>query len=151
MDRGHRAILERPLDAVQDPLEPVEPPLHASPSGRDELDEKRKILHPGSALGVEIGLESPEPADGLAGEAADLGDVPGDREHLRPESLVQRVADALRHRRFELGGGLDEGLELLPRPVERRLDGGRVDAAFSDRGEAPAGPLQRVLIHARGL
>lgn len=151
VDRGDRPVLERALEPVHDPLQPVEPSLHAPPAGGDELDEEGEILDPGSALGVEVGLEALEPADGLAGEPSDFGDVPSDREDFRPERLVQGGADPVRHRRLELGRGLDERLELLAGPLQRRLDGSRLDAALSDRGESPAGPVQRVLIHARGL
>lgn len=74
------------------------------------------------ALREELALEPFETPDRLVEEPADLRDVPPDGQHLRLEAVADRSADLGRDRGLELGSRDRECLQLLARPLERRLE-----------------------------
>ena len=80
--RGARrtGVLGGVLDhRVLDALEPV---ADALPAGRDEVDEQAEVVDARMPLGEDVALEPLEPANRLVQQAADLGQIAGDREHL---------------------------------------------------------------------
>ena len=81
------------------------------------------------ALGKEIALDALEPADELVHEAAHLGEMPRDREHLCAQSVLHRVADTCRQARLEQRRRGGERLDLLARPLEGGVHGGRLRPA----------------------
>ena len=81
-DRGALDLLQAGVDAL--------------PAGRDEVDEEREVVDTRVALGEQVALEPLEPADRLVQQAADLGDVTRDRQHLGAKPIVYRGADLLR-------------------------------------------------------
>ena len=113
----------------------------------DEVDEEREIVDARVPLGEQVAFDPLEPADQLVHEAADLGEVAADRHHLRAEAVLHRVADAGRQRRLELGGRRRERLDLVARPLERRVERGRLDPSGSGLVDAGLRPLDRVGIH----
>ena len=137
------ALLEAVLDARQPLVDPA-------PPRRDEIDEQREIVDAGVPLGEHVALEPLEPADELVHEAAHLGEVAGDREHLLAHALLHRVADAGGEARFELCSGCGERLDLLARPLERRVHRGRLDAALGGAGDTLQRALDDCLLHPRG-
>ena len=76
--------------------------VDALPPGAHELHEQREIVDTRMALGKQIALEPLEPTDRLVEEAADLGDVARDREHLGSQAIAYGDADLRRNRRLEL-------------------------------------------------
>ena len=76
-------------------------------------------------LGEDVPFEPLEPANRLVQQAADLGEVAGDRQHLGAQAVVNRGADLLRQRSLELRCRLGERLDLCPRALQSRLDLGR--------------------------
>ena len=103
-------------------LDLLEPGVDALPAGRDEVDEQGEVVDPGVALGEQVPFESLEPADRLVQQAADLGEVARDREHLGAQPVLDGGADLLRQRSLELGRRLRERLDLRSRTLERRLE-----------------------------
>ena len=101
------------------------------------------------ALGEQVALEPLEPADRLVQQAADLGDVARDGEHLGADALLDRVADPAGERDLELGRRRGERLEPLARPLERGLEGSRVGAARGGLRDALPGALECELVHGR--
>ena len=139
----------RRLGHARGAFEPLEPCVDAPPTGADEVDEKRKIVHACVPLGEDVALEALEPTNGLVEQSADLGDVARDRQHFRAQPIAHRAPDVRRNRRLELGSRRGERLDLLARALERGFDvGGRRSA----RGRV-CDPLLRSLecqgIHAR--
>lgn len=120
---GRRSLLERALEPVDAPLDAVEAPLDAAPARGDQVDEERKVLDTGPPLGPDVSLQPLETADRLPRKTSYLGQVSRDREHFGAERLLERSRDAVGKGRLELGGGLGQHLELLPRPLERRVAG----------------------------
>ena len=99
------------------------------------------------ALGEHVALEPLEPADHLVQEAAHLGEVAGDRDHLAAEPLLDGLADLGGERGGELGGGLGEALDLVARALQRGLDRAGVGAAFCCGLEPLSRALDRVFVH----
>jgi len=122
--QGRAALLL--LDARLDAGEPL---VNAAPPGGDEVDEQRKVVDARVALREQIGLDALEPAEELVHQAAHLGEVAGDRQHLCTEAVLHRVADACGKRRLELGRRGSERFDLVARPLERRIDLSGLDAA----------------------
>lgn len=145
--RWRGLVLEVSLDAVERPFDPVEAAIHSAPARCDELDEECEVLDAGTPLGLEELLEPLEPADPLGGQAANLGEIARDGHNLRAESLLQGARELLGHRSLELRRRLREGLELLARPPERRLESKFVVASGLQRDEPPSGPFQDVVVH----
>ena len=98
-------------------------------------------------FGEQVALDPLEPADHLVHQAADLGEVAADRHHLCAEAVLHRVADRRRQGRLELGGRRRERLDLVARPLERRVERGRLDPSGSGLVDAGLRPLDRVGIH----
>jgi S-adenosylmethionine:tRNA ribosyltransferase-isomerase len=96
-------------------------------------------------------LEPLKAADRLPREAAHLGEMAGDRQHLLAEALLDRGVQALGHPGLELRGRDGEGLETCAGAVEEGLEGGIVTLAFAGGGEAHAGSFDSVAIHGRSL
>jgi S-adenosylmethionine:tRNA ribosyltransferase-isomerase len=90
-----------------------------------------------------------QPPDRLVEQASDLGDVPGDREHLGAEPVADCDSDLNGNRRFEPGRNLGEGFDLPARAFERGLDQRRLGAARSRIGDALLGTFQGEYIHGR--
>ena len=68
-------------------------------------------------------------------------------QRLGPDAVADGVADAGRERRLELGGGLRQGLDLRPRPLERGVDVTLPGAALSGVRQPLHRPLDRFRIH----
>ena len=134
------------VDGVLDPLEPV---ADALPAGRDEVDEQGEIVDARMPLGEDVPLEPLEPANRLVQQAADLGEVAGDRQHLGAQAVVNRCADLLRQRSLDLRCRLGERLDLRPRALQSRLDLGRCDPARGCFRDPGLGPLECLLVHGR--
>ena len=128
-------------------LDLLEPGVDALPAGRDEIDEQGEIVDACVALGEQVALEPLEPADRLVQQAADLGDVPRDREHLGPQAVVHGGADLLRQHALELGRGLGQSLDLGARALERGFELGGRDAAGRRCGDPLFRPLECALVH----
>jgi S-adenosylmethionine:tRNA ribosyltransferase-isomerase len=88
-----------------------------------------------------------EPADRLRRQSAHLRQVAGDGKDLGAKSVFDCVADALGHRRLELGGRRGERVEGLARARECGLDGRLIGAAAADAREPLAGSFEGVSIH----
>ena len=99
-------------------FEPLEARVDAPPTRADKIDEQREVVDAGVTLGNEIPFEPLEASDGLVEQAPDLGDVTGDGEDLCAQSVAHRDCDLSRNRRFELGCGRREILDLLSRSLE---------------------------------
>jgi S-adenosylmethionine:tRNA ribosyltransferase-isomerase len=80
------------------------------------------------AFGEEVALDALEAAKQLVHQAADLGEVAGDGQNLRAETVLHGVADAGRQRRLELGGRRCERLDLVACALEGGVDLGGLDA-----------------------
>jgi len=90
-----------------------------------------------------------QPPDRLVEEASDLGDVPGDREHLGAEPVADGVTDPNRDRGLESRGHLCQRFDLLARAFECGLDQRGLGAARSGVGDALLGTFQGEYIHGR--
>ena len=134
------------VDGVLDPLEPV---ADALPAGRDEVDEQGEVVEARMPLGEDVPLEPLEPANRLVQQAADLGEVAGDRQHLGAQAVVHRGADLLRQRSLELRCRLGERLDLRPRALQSRLDLGRCDPPRGRFRDPGLGPLECLFVHGR--
>ena len=100
-------------------------------------------------LGEDVPLEPLEPANRLVQEAADLGEIAGDRQHLGAQAVVNRCADLLRQRPLELRRRLGERLDLRPRALQSRLDLGRCRPARGCCRDPGFGPLECLFVHGR--
>ena len=127
----------------------LEPCVDAPPAGAHEVDEEREIVDAGVTLGEELALEALEPPDRLVEQAADLGDVPGDRQDLGAEAVADGNADLSRDRGLELGGGGRERLDLRPRALERRFEQRGSGAAGGRLGDSLLRPFQSQFVHGR--
>src|SRR5712691_4083125 len=78
------------------------------------------------SLREQVALEPLEAADHLVLEAAHLGEV----ARARAEVLAQPVLDVSGQAGLQRGRRLRERLERLARPLERGVDGRRLDTAF---------------------
>ena len=143
---GRFAVLVRGRDGVLDPLQPL---ADALPARGDELDEQGEVVDAGVPLGEDVAFEPLEPADHLVQQPTDLGEAASDREHLGAKSVVDRRADLLGQRPFELGGGRGERLDLDPRALERGFELGRSDPSGRGFGDAGLGPFECLLVHAQ--
>jgi hypothetical protein len=70
-----------------------------------------------------------------------------DRQHLFAEAVLDGLADAVRQRRFELRGGLGEGLDLVAGTLERRLDDCGLGSPFGGLAQALVRALDCQWIH----
>jgi hypothetical protein len=148
VDVGGRAVLERTLEQVADPLESIETALDAAPAQGDQVDEDGEIVDARSPLGVEVELEALEPADRLARETAHLRDVAPDRENLGAHARFDGRTEALRNGGLELRRPLGERLERFARPVDGGVERGRVRTVRGRLGEATPRALERLAFHA---
>ena len=126
------------LEALLDAGEPL---VDAAPAGGDEVDEEREVVDARVPLGEQVALEPLEPADELVHQAAHLGEVAGDGQHLLAQAVLDSLADAGRKARLEFCGGCGERLDLLAGPLERRVHRGGLGARLGGAGD----PLQRAL------
>ena len=102
-------------------------------------------------LGEQVALDPLEPAEQLVHQAADLGEVAADGEHLRAEPVLDGVADPARERRLELGGRRRESLDLLAGPLERRVELCGLDPTGGGLVDPFLCPLDRLGIHWRPI
>ncbi len=128
-------------------LEALEAGVHAAPTRAHEVDQEREIVHAGMPLGEKIAFETLEAADRLVEEPSDLGDVPGDRQDLGPESVAYRVADPCRDRLLELCGARRQRLDLRLRTLERRFEERRLRTAGRRVRNAPLRPIESEIVH----
>ena len=128
-------------------LELLEALVDGLPARGDEVDEEAEVVDACVALGQHVALEPLEPPEHLVHEAANLGQLPGDRARLAGDALLDRGAHLLGQAGLELGGNGREVLEALTRPLERRFDVRRLGPPFRRLGEASPSSLDRVLIH----
>ena len=143
VDHGAGALFEALLDAG-------EPLVDAAPAGRDEVDEEREVIDAGVPLGEQVALQPLEPADHLVHQAAYLGEVTGDGEHLLAQAVLHRVADADGEGGLELGGSGRECLDLLACALQRRVHRGWLGAALGGAGDPLHRALHGCLVHRRG-
>jgi S-adenosylmethionine:tRNA ribosyltransferase-isomerase len=130
-------------------LESREACVHAPPAGADEVDEEREVVDACVALGEEIAFQALEPPDRLVQEAADLRDVAGDGEDLRPQTVTNRDADMGGYRRLELGRGRRERLDLLARALQGGFDRGGLGTSRCCVGDPLLGSLECMCVHRR--
>jgi S-adenosylmethionine:tRNA ribosyltransferase-isomerase len=130
-------------------LEALEPRVDTAPPRGDQVDQEGEVVDAGVALREEVALETLEPADRLVQEAADLGDVPRDREDLDAQPVAHRRADVLGKRRLEPRGGRRELLQLEPRALECGLDRRGLGAARSRVRDPLLRTFERQGIHER--
>ena len=131
VDRRAALLLDARLDAG-------EPLVDSAPAGGDEVDEQGEVVDACVALGQEVAFDALEPADQLIHQAAHLGEVAGDRKHLRAEPVLDGIADACGQRRLELRRSGGKRLDLIARALEGRIDlrgldpagGGVLDTRF---------------------
>jgi S-adenosylmethionine:tRNA ribosyltransferase-isomerase len=137
------------LGLIPGPLETLESRVDSPPARAHELDEEREVVHAGVALGKELSLEPFEAPDRLVQQAADLGDVAGDRQYLSP----QAVANGGRHLRWdgglEAGRGRRERFDLSPRALERGLEDGGLGTTGRGVGYALLRAFEGDLVHGR--
>ena len=114
------------LDALFDA---GEPPVDAAPAGGDEVDEQREIVHARVPLCEQVAFDALEAPDQLVHQAANLGEMAGDRKHLLAQAVLHRVADARGQARLELCRRRREGPDLVAGALEGRVHRGRLDAA----------------------
>ena len=124
--------------------------VDALPPRSDEVDEEREVVDAGVALREDVALDALEAANHLVHQPSDLGEVARDREHLLAKAVLYRAADAIGEARLELGRGIRQSLDLLPRPLERRVHGCRLYPSRRRGFEAFAGPCDRVVVHPPG-
>ena len=130
-------------------LEPRQPFVDAAPTGAHQVDEEREVVDARVTLAEEVALEPLEPADRLVQEAANLCDVTGDGEDLRPKAVANSDADMGRYRCLEPGRGHCERFDLLSRPLECRLEERRFGTSRRCVGDPLLRSLQCVSIHRR--
>ncbi len=133
--------------AVLGALEPLEPAVDAPPARRDEIDEEREVVDPGVPLGKQIAFEPLEPADRLIQEAANLGDVSRNREHLLTQAVTDRRADPLRQRALQLCGRSGQSLDLVARARERGLELRRRHPAGGGSRDPSLRAVQSLIVH----
>ena len=75
--------------------------------------------------------------------------MPRDRQHLFTKPGLDGLADAVRQGRLEVDGGLRERLDLVTRPLERRLGDHGVDPAFRSLSQPLVRAFDRDWIHGR--
>ena len=92
-------------------------------------EEEREIVDARVPLGEQIAFDALEAADQLVHQAAHLGEMPRDGQHLFAQAVLHRVADARGEARLQLRGGCRQRLDLLTCALERRVHGGGLDAA----------------------
>ncbi len=81
-------------------------------------------------FGEQVTVQPLEPPDEVRGEAAYLGEVPRDRQHLLAEARLHRFSDAVRQGRLERCSGLGQGFDLIAGPFERGRHGGSLRSAL---------------------
>ena len=128
-------------------LDPAEAVVDGPPARLDQVDEQTEVVDARVALGEQLGLDPLEPADGLIGEPAYLGELTRDRTGLGADPVADGLADAVRERRLELRGGGRERLDLGAGPFERGVDVGGLGLSLGGFVEPFAGTLEGVLIH----
>jgi S-adenosylmethionine:tRNA ribosyltransferase-isomerase len=128
-------------------LDACEPLVDAAPARCDEVDEEREVVDARMPLGEEVALDALEPAKQLVHQAAHLGEVARDRQDLRPQAVLDRVADACRQRRLELCRGSGERLDLVAGALERGVDLRGCDASVGGLLQAGLCALDRFGVH----
>ena len=130
-------------------LEPLEVRIDTLPARAHKVDQQREIVDPSVPLGEQLALESLESADRLIEEPANLGDMSCHRQDLRAESVPHSAPDLGRDRRFELGCGDGEGLDLAPRTLENGFELGRLWPTGRGVRDSLLGPFQCKAVHGR--
>lgn len=148
VQRSAWTLVERALETIDDALHPVEAPLDTVPARGDQIDQQSEIFDTGTALRVQVTLESLEPPDCLAREAANLRDVPPDGENLCPQALLHGFTDTVGHGGLEFGRTGSKVVECFARTCEGGLESGRFRMARTRFREARPGPFERLPIHA---
>ena len=113
-----------PLDARLDAGEPL---VDAAPPGGDEIDEQGEVVDARVPLGEEVALDALEPAEELVHQAAHLCEMARHREHLRPQPVLDGVADARGEGGLELGSRGGERFDLVASALEGGVDLSRLD------------------------
>ena len=128
-------------------LESGQSSVDTAPAGADEVDEQRQIVHAGVTLGEEVPLESLEPSDRLVEQATDLRDVSRHGQHFGAQTVAHCDTDVRWNRRFELGCGRSERLDLVARAFERGLDRTRRRSSCRGVGDALLRSFQGKGVH----
>jgi hypothetical protein len=128
-------------------LDALEPPLHALPSRRDQLDQDGEVVEAGVPLGLELGREAFEPPDREAREPAHLCQLAADGSRFGLNAFADGAPDLLGKRRLQLRSEHGEVLDADTRPVERRRDLPVPVRALLHGVEPRLSPLDRRLLH----
>ena len=137
------------LGVIPGPFESLESRIDAPPARAHEVDEEREVVDAGVALGEELSLEAFEPPDRLVQQAAYLGDVTGDGQHLGPQAVANGGRHLCGDRGLEPSGGCRERLDLGARALERGFEHGGLGASGSGVRDALLCSLESDLIHGR--
>ena len=73
------------------------------------------------------------------------------RQHLRPQRLLERLGNAGRHRRLQLGGALCQGLEALAGPFHDRAQLVSPVWCLLEGDEPHPGAIEDVGLHVAAL
>jgi S-adenosylmethionine:tRNA ribosyltransferase-isomerase len=111
------------------------------PAGGDEVDEQRKIVDTRAPLAEEVAFDALEAADDLIHQAADLGEVPGDRLGV----LAHGLSDAGWQPFLESGCGGCQRIDLFPRASKQCVEGSPVCTVLDPLLRA----LDRAVVHRR--
>ena len=130
-------------------LEPLEARIDTLPTRAHQVDQQREIVDPSVPLGEQLALESLESADRLIEEPANFGDMSCHRKDFCAESVPHGAPDLSRDRRFELGCGDGEGLDLAPRTLENGFELGRLRPTGRGVRDSLLGPFQCKAVHGR--
>ena len=130
------------------PFEPGESGVDGPPARRDEIDEHRKVVDARVTLGEHVFLEPFEATRHIVEQAADLGELTPDGEHLAAEPVADSRLDPLGQADLELARRRGERLDLRSRALEHRFETDQI-AAFSGLGDALCRPLECQFVHVR--
>jgi S-adenosylmethionine:tRNA ribosyltransferase-isomerase len=129
-------------------LEPREACVDTAPAGADELHQQGEIVDSRLPLGEQVRLDALESRVRLIEEPPELGDVPRDRKHLRPETRAHGITD-IRYRCLEAGGRRRQRLDLVLRALDRGLELGRCSVVCSGGRHPSTDAFESCLVHAR--
>ncbi len=121
--------------------------IDALPARSDQVDQKRQVVDPRVPFGEQVAVEPLEPPDEVCGQAAYLGEMPRDRQHLLAEAGLDRFSDAVRQRRLERCSGLGQGFDLVAGPLERGCDGRSLRSALGHLAQPLVRPFDGAWIH----
>jgi hypothetical protein len=120
--------------------------VDGSPPRRDEVDEQGKIVDSRVPLGEDVLLEPLQPARDVVEEAADLGELTADRQHLATESFTDRCLNPFGQAGLKLARRCGQRFDLGSRTLEHRFEADEI-ASFAGLGDALGRALECQFIH----